>query len=80
MKDSAKLFFNIKIMTKNVVIFCVYLQREHEISAILIEKVHIMTGHRDEKQTHKIALELGWSLMKGPMVPCKACSVWKAKE
>ena len=35
MKESAKLVFDIKIMTKNSVIFCAYLQRECIISAIL---------------------------------------------
>ena len=52
MKGNVKLAFNIKIMTKNGVIFCAYLQREHEIGTILaitstimsIEKAHIMTG------------------------------------
>ena len=70
MKDSAKL-------VSDGVIFCAYLQREHEISAILasisvtisIEKAHIMTGHHDEEHTHKIVRELGWSLKKGPMMP-----------
>ena len=69
MKDSAKLVFGIKIMTKNGVIFCAYLWREHEIIVILsstgtiimsVEKAHIMTRHHDEEQTHMIALELGW--------------------
>ena len=54
MKGSAKLVFDIK---KNSRIFCVYLQREHEIAAILastgttvsIEMAHMMTGHRDEE-------------------------------
>ena len=49
--------FDITIMTKNGVIFCVYLWKDHEISAILattsvtmsIEKAHIMTGHHDEE-------------------------------
>ena len=67
MKDSVKLVFNIKIMTKSGVIFFVYLWREHEISAILastgvtmsIDKVLVMTRHYDEEQTHKISLELG---------------------
>ena len=56
-KGSTKLVFHIKIMTKNSVIFCSYLQREHEIGAIMastcvtisIEKAHIMTGHHDEE-------------------------------
>ena len=51
MKSGVKLVFDIKIMTKNDVIFRVYLQRYHEISVILtstsiavsIEKAHIMT-------------------------------------
>ena len=67
-KGNAKLIFNIKITTKNGVIFCAYLWREYEIAAILtstgktisIEKAHMMTGHHDEEQTHKIALGLGW--------------------
>ena len=54
-KDGAKLAFDIKIRTKNGVIFCVYLQREHEFSAMLastgvimsIEKAHILTGHKE---------------------------------
>ena len=56
-KNSVKLVFDIKIMTKNGVIFCSYLQREHDISAILastsvmmsIEKANIMTGHYNEE-------------------------------
>ena len=68
MKDSEKLEFNMNIMTKNGIIFCAYLQRECEISAMLastnkirsIEKAHIMTRHNDEEHTCKIALELGW--------------------
>ena len=67
MKGNAKLVFDIKIMTKNGVIFCAYLQREYEITAVIantgttvsIEKTHMMTGHHNEEQTHKIALELG---------------------
>ena len=58
MKGNAKLAFDIKIMTKNGVIFCVYLQREYKIAAILastgttmsIEKAHMMTKHHDEEQ------------------------------
>ena len=88
MKGSAKLVFGIRIMTKNDVIFSAYLHWEHEICAILvdtsttmsIEKAHIMTWHHDEEQTHKIALELGWPLKKGPMMPCKACSVRKVGQ
>ena len=65
-----------------------YLQREHEISSILaitgvtmsIEKAHRVTRHHNEEQTHKIALELGWSAKKGKMITCKACSVGKAKQ
>ena len=34
-KGNAKLVFNIKIITKNGVIFCEYLQREYEIAAVL---------------------------------------------
>ena len=45
-----------------------------------IEKAHIMTGNHDEEQTHKIAFELGWSLKKGPMMPCKACLFWKVRQ
>ena len=32
--------------------------------AMSIEKANIMTGHHDEEQEHKIALELGESLQK----------------
>ena len=59
-KDSVKLSFGNKIITKNGVIFCAYLWREHEISAVMastsvvmnIEKAHIMTRHHDEEQIH----------------------------
>ena len=75
-------------MTENGVIFCAYLHREDKISAILantgvtmsIEKAHIMTRHHDEEQTCQIELELGWSLKKGPMMPCTFSSVGKAKQ
>ena len=39
-----------------------------------------MTKHDDEERTCNIALELGWSLKKGPMIPCKGCLVRKAKQ
>ena len=65
-KGNAKLVFDIKIPTKNGVVFCAYLQREYEITAILAstcktmstEKAHRITWHHDEEQTHRIALEL----------------------
>ena len=43
-------------------------------------RAHIIKKHHDEEQTCKIALELGWSLKKGPTMPCKACSIGKAKQ
>ena len=45
-----------------------------------IDRAHTMTGHHDEEQTNKIALELGWPLKKGLMMPCKACSVRKVRQ
>ena len=39
-----------------------------------------MTRHHDEEQTHGIELEFGWPLKKGPMMPCKACSIRKARQ
>ena len=65
MKGNAKLVFDIEITTKNGVIFCAYLQREYKIApmhastciTMSIEKVHMMTGHQDEEQAHRIALE-----------------------
>ena len=84
MRDSVKLVFD---MTENGAIICEYLQREHKIGAVLastgeaisIEKAHTMTGHHDEANS-KIVLEWGWFLKKGPMLPCEACSVSKAKQ
>ena len=35
MKSNAKLVLDIKITTENGVIFCVYLQREYNIAAII---------------------------------------------
>ena len=88
MKGNAKLVFDIKIMTKNGVFFFVYLWKEYKIAAILasthvtmsIEKAHIMTKHHDKEKTGRIALELGWSLKKGLMMPLKACSIGKARQ
>ena len=68
--NSAKLVFDIKIMIKNGVIFCAYLQRSHKISVILtsngmtmsIEKVYIMTRHHDEEQTCKTSMKLESSI------------------
>ena len=39
-----------------------------------------MAIHNYEKQKCKIALELGWLSKKGPMMPCKACSVGKGRQ
>ena len=83
-----KLVFDIKIMTKSSLIFYAYLLREYKIAAIMvsirttmsIEKAHIMTGHHDEEQTHRIALELVWPLKKELMMPCKACLIGKARQ
>ena len=57
MGDRAKLVFNIKIRTKNDIIFYAYLQRDQEASEILtstsvamsIEKTHIITRHHDKE-------------------------------
>ena len=84
----AKLVFDVKIATKNGVIFCAYLQREHKIAATLantgttvmiIKKAHIMIKHHDKEQTHRIVLESGWPLKKRAMMPCKTCSIGKVR-
>ena len=57
MKGDVKLVFNIKITTKNGVLFCAYLWREYEIAALMastittisIKKAHMMTRCHDEK-------------------------------
>ena len=87
-KGKVKLVFGIKITTNNNVIICSYVQREYKIAAILastgstmsIKKAHIMTWHHDEERTCRIALELGWPLKKGLMMPCKGCSIRKARQ
>ena len=87
-KGNSKLVFDIKITIENGIIFCAYLLREYEIAVVLastgttmsIEKLHMMTGHHDEEQTCRIALELGWPLKKGPMMPYKACSIGNARR
>ena len=88
MKGNAKLVFKIEIVTKNDVIFCAYLWREYGISTLMasmgttmsIERIHMMTKHHDEEQTHRIATELGWPSKKGLMMPCEACSIRKARQ
>ena len=40
----------------------------------------MMTGHHDEEQMHRIALEMGSLLKKELMMPCKACSIGKARQ
>ena len=57
MKDNVKLVFHLKTTTKNGVIFCVHLWRDHEVGVILssnspamsIQKAHIITRHYDEE-------------------------------
>ena len=39
-----------------------------------------MSRHCDEERPHRIALELGWPLKKGKMMPYKACSTRKARQ
>ena len=64
MKGNLKLVFDMKITTKNSVIFCGYLRREYEIAAILASTSTALsikiTRHHDVEQTCRIALELGW--------------------
>ena len=82
-----KLVFDIKIMDKNRLIFCVYLQRDYDIAAILastgttmnMEKTQVMKGHHDKNWMHKIALELGLPLEKGPMKPYEAYSIRRGR-
>ena len=65
-----------------------HIWREHQISAIMastgvtmsIGKVHIMTRHHNDEWTCKIALELGWFLKKGLMMPFEACSIVTVKQ
>ena len=65
MKDRAKLIINIKITTKNGVI-SVHTCGETKklVLAMSTNEAHIITGHHYEEQTHKIALDLGWSLKR----------------
>ena len=51
LKGCSKLVFNIKIMTKNVEMFCACLWREYEITPLLAstEKAHMITRHHDEE-------------------------------
>ena len=62
MKGNSKLVFDIKITTKNGVIFCAYLWREYKIAAILAS----------------IGTTMG--IKKAHVMPCKACSIKKAKN
>ena len=58
MKDSAKLVFSIKIMTKNGVILCSAMLTSTSV-AMSIEKAHILSGHLDEEETDTIELKFG---------------------
>jgi hypothetical protein len=88
-KGDARLAFDIKIETQNGIIFCAYFKRDSEVAAgftepgtkMTVDKAHRIAGPHDESQTcKKIAKDLGWSLNPGPMKPCEACTIAKAKQ
>ncbi len=45
-----------------------------------IAKVHALLGHHSEAITRKIAKELGWTISRGSMKPCEACTIAKARQ
>ena len=69
-------------------LFALYLRRENEIAGaskdqspvISMQQAHERLSHPGEEMTRKIAKALGWTLTRGNLKPCEACSAGKANQ
>ncbi len=51
-----------------------------QVKPMPIAKAHALLGHHSEAIARKIAKELGWTISRGSMKPCEACTIAKAKQ
>src|SRR5687767_14166304 len=88
-KEGVKILFDIKIETKEGVIFAAYIKRDMgEVSCVSAFKkkamdanrAHKLLGHTGKATARETAKALGWIISKGQMKPCEACTVAKAKQ
>jgi hypothetical protein len=80
--------FDIVIPTPKGVLFAMYIRRNTEVAGATTDKRQTMTiqqahdrlAHSGEENTRITAAELGWTIMRGMLKPCDACSTGKAKQ
>jgi len=78
--------FDIVIPTPKGAVYAVYLQRSYDVGGAAVQvsmdisTAHARVGHISEDMTRKIASSLGWKLKPGPLGPCEACTIGKAKQ
>jgi hypothetical protein len=82
--NSQKIKFDIKVTAATGVVYCMYFQRDEEISNAAVEysinQAHKRLGHYHEDATRATVIVLGIKLKAGVMKPCRACTVAKAKQ
>ncbi len=82
-KGSQTMQLDIKVLTKQGLLFCICLKRKfrvlggatEQVKPIPTAKVYALLGHHIEETTRKISKKLGWTISCGSMKPCKACSI-----
>jgi len=88
-KNGTEIKFDIKIRTKEGVIYAMYLKRDHvelagvgtdAVKKVNINSAHALCGHTSEEATRATAKALGWDITRGVMQPCAACAAGKAKQ
>ena len=68
-------------------LFCIFLKQKYkvhggtaeQVKLIPIAKAHALLWHHNEAMARRTAKALGWTISRGLMKPCKACTISKAK-
>jgi hypothetical protein len=87
-KEGNRLSFDIVIPTSKGVLFAMYTHCDTEIAGatadegpvMTIQQAHDRLAHPGEEMTRKTAKELGWTITRGVLKPCNACTAGKAKQ
>ena len=80
--------FDIVVPTEKVAIYACKFAWSIEVTAgsmtkamrLNINMAHCLLGHRNEDSVLKTARELGWTLTRGTLKPCRHCTQSKGRQ
>jgi hypothetical protein len=86
-KGRNKVTFDMQIPTPRGVLYAMYFARDTEVAGAIqdnntmtIQQAHERLGHAHEAEIRLTAKALNWTITRGTMPPCEACTAAKAKQ